>query len=280
MPDRDTALIIAALGLPQHLIEVPPRRIEIEIQVQIDIDVEGLRKIEQLFELRHRVGVHVRTTADQIAAIAQGGDQKLLGAVIVGEPLLRKDADRKIDRPGVVALEHLDRLNAAQSDARIDLDMGPHPRGAVNDGALEHAGAAGIDVLDREVALHAGDGANGLIDAAVIMPTAAEQAGLVEVNVGVDKAGQHQPAVDMDFGGLRLQTRRDRDNPAIGYADVDGRIRRQRRRTAKDQVKSGSRVHGSGKSGMKPRLSEVARTGSSRLCACLGMNCSNYVHAI
>src|SRR6266478_296389 len=280
MPDRDTALIIAALGLPQHLIEVPPGWIEIEIQVQIDIDIEGLREIEQLFELRHRIGVHVRATADQIAAIAQGGDQKLLGTGIVGEPFLREDADRKIDRPGVVALEHLDRLKAAQSDARIDLNMGPHPRGAVNDGALEHAGAAGIDVLDREVALDGGDGANGLIDAAVIMPAAAEQTGLVEVNVAVDKAGQHQPAVDIDFAGLRLQTWRNRDNPAIGYADVDGRIRRQRRRAAKDQVKSGSRVHGKGNSGMRARLSKVTRTGSSRWCACLGMNCSNYVHAI
>src|SRR3979411_2125367 len=118
MPDRDTALIIAALGLPQHLIEVPPGRVEIEIQVKIDIDIEGLREIEQLFELRHRVSVHVRATADQIAAIAQGGDQKLLGAGIVGEPFLREDADREIDRPGVVALERLDRLKAAQSDAR------------------------------------------------------------------------------------------------------------------------------------------------------------------
>src|SRR6267142_7118755 len=228
MPDRDTSLIIAPLGLPQDLVEVPPGRIEIEIQVKIDIDIEGLREIEQFFQLRHRIAVHVRATADQVAAIAQGGDQKFLGAGIVGEPFLWEDADRKIDRPGVVAPERLDRLEATQPDARIDLDMGPHPRGAVNDGALEHAGAAGIDILHREVALHAGDGANGLIDAAVIMPAAAEQAGLVEVNVAVDKAGQHQPAVDLDLAGLRLQTWRDRDNPAIGYADVDRRIRRPR----------------------------------------------------
>jgi len=59
--------------------------------------------------------------------------------------------------------------------------------------------------------------------------------------VAVDKAGQHQPAVDIDFAGLRLQTWRNRDNPAIGYADVDGRIRRQRRRAAKDQVKAFAR---------------------------------------
>src|SRR5260370_40503754 len=242
--------------------------------------MEGWREAEHFLGLRSGCGDNIGPTADQVAAVAQGGDQKLLGAGIVGEPLLRKDADRKIDRPGVVALERLDRLKAAQSDARIDLDMGPHPRGAVDDGALERAGGAGIDVLDREVALPAGDGANGLIDAAVVVPAAAEQAGLVEVNVGVDKAGQHQPAIDIDLAGLRLQAWRDRDNPAIGYADVDGRIRRQRCRTAKDQVKSGSRVHGSGKSGMRPRLSEVTRTGSSRSCACLGMNCSNYVHAI
>src|SRR5258705_11502474 len=161
-------------------------RMDRKTEVQLDIDIEALREIDTFCELRHGMGVYVRETADQIAAIAQGGDQKLLGAGIVGEPFLREDADRKIDRPGVVAPERLDRLKAAQSDARIDLDMGPHPRRAVNDGALEHAGAAGIDILHREVALHGGDGANGIIDAAVIMPAAAEQTGLVEVNVAVD----------------------------------------------------------------------------------------------
>src|SRR6266850_922670 len=71
MPDGDTALIIAALGLPADLVEMPPGRIEIEIKVKIDIDIEGLREIEQFFQVRDRIGVHVRATADQIPAIAQ-----------------------------------------------------------------------------------------------------------------------------------------------------------------------------------------------------------------
>ena len=225
VPDGDTALIMAAFGLSADLVEVPPRGIEIEVEVQIDIDIERNSEIEQLFQLRHRIGVHVGAPADQIAAIAQRRIEKLFGAGIVGQSLLRKHADRKIDGPGVIAFERLDRLEAAQSDARVDLDMRPHPRGAVQNRALEHAGAAGIDILDGKVALHGCDGANGLVDAAMVMSAAAEQAGLVEVDVAIDKTGQHESAVDIDLAACRIQPRRDRGNPAAGYPDIEGRRR-------------------------------------------------------
>ena len=132
MADRDAALIVAPLGLPADLFEMPPGRIEIEVEMQVDIDVEFLRQVEQPFDLRIRVGVGVGTAADQVGAVAQRRDQQFLGAGIVGQPLLRKGADRKIERPGIVALQRLDRLKAAQADARIDLDMGAHARGAIN----------------------------------------------------------------------------------------------------------------------------------------------------
>ena len=135
-----------------------------------------------------RIGVHIGTAADRLAAIAQGRDQELLGAGIVGQAFLRKHANGEIDGPGVIALQRLDRLKAAQADARVDLDMGAHPRGAGHDRALQHAGAALIDVLDGEIALHRGDRLDGLTDAAVVVAAAAEQAGLVEVDVGVDEA--------------------------------------------------------------------------------------------
>src|SRR6266404_1263397 len=253
MPDGDASVIVAALGLPANLVEVPPGRIEIEIEMKIDIDIEGLREIEQLLDLRRGIGVHIGAAADQIAAVAQRRDQQLFSTGIVGQPFLWKDTDLQIDGPGVVALERLDGLKAAQSDARVDLDMGPHPRGAGNDGALDHAGAARIDILDREVALHGRDGANGFADAAVIMPTAAEQAGLVEVNVGIDKAGKHELAVDIDLGAFRIQTGRDRGNPAIGYTDIDGNGRRRRHGTAKDQVEGGFRGHWACELGMGGR---------------------------
>ena len=162
MADRDAALVVAPLGLPADLVEMPPGRIEIEVEMQVDIDVELLRQIEDLFEMRVRIGVHVGTAADRFAAVAQRRDQQFLGAGIVGQAFLRKHADREIDRPGIVALQRLDRLEAAQADARIDLDMGAHPRGAVHDGALDHLGAARVDVLDREIALHGRDRGDGL----------------------------------------------------------------------------------------------------------------------
>src|SRR6195256_2719885 len=281
MADGDAAVIIAALGLPANLIEVPPGGIEIEIEMKMDIAIEGWREIEQFFDLRVGIGVHIGAAADQIAAVAQRRDQQLLGAGIVGQAFLGKDTDREINGPGVVALERLDGGKAAQSDARVDLDMGPHPRGAGNDGALDHAGAARIDILDREVALHGGDGANGFADAAMVMLAAAEQAGLVEVNVGIDKAGKHELAVDIDLGAFRIQPRRDRGNPAIGYPDIDGNGRRRRHGTAKDQVKGGFRGHwGCEFEDGSAKLSEARPKGSPRLCAGLSRNCSKYVQAI
>ena len=97
--DGDAALIVAPLGLPADLVEMPPGRIEVEIEMQVDIDIELLREIEQLFDLRVRVGVHVGTAADQLGAVAQRRDQQFLGAGIVGQAFLRKHADREIDAP-------------------------------------------------------------------------------------------------------------------------------------------------------------------------------------
>ena len=197
--DGDAALIVAPLGLPADFVEMPPGRIEIEVEMQVDIDVEFLGEVEQSFDLRIRIGVHIGAAADQIGAVAQRGDQQFLGAGIVGQAFLRKGADREIERPGIIALQRLDRLKAAQADARVDLDMGAHARGAVHDRALDHAGAAGIDVLDGEIALHRGDRADGIADAAMVVAAAAEQAGLVEMDMGVDETRQHQPAVGVDL---------------------------------------------------------------------------------
>ena len=243
MADRDAAVIIAPLGLPADFLEMPPGRIEIEVEMQVDIDVELLRQIEQFFEMRVRIGVHIGTAADRLAAVAQRCDQKFFGAGIVGQAFLRKHADRQVDRPGIVALQRLDRLEAAQPDARIDLDMGAHPRGAVHDGALEHPRAAGIDVLDGEIALHGGDRGDRLADGGMVVPAAAEQAGLVEMDVGVDEAGQRQLAADLDFGRVAGQPRLDGGDPAAGYADIDRGGRGPGPGVAEDQVEGGARAH-------------------------------------
>jgi hypothetical protein len=85
--------------------------------MEVDIDVEFLRKIEDAREMRVRVGVHVGTAADGFTALAERLDQQFLGSGIVGQALLREHTEFEIDRPGVVALERFDRLEAAQADA-------------------------------------------------------------------------------------------------------------------------------------------------------------------
>ena len=150
----------------------------------------------------------------------------------------------EVERPGVILLQRLDGLKAAQADARVDLDMGPHVRGAVDNRALDHAGAAGIDVFDGEIALHGGYRADGIADAAMVVAAAAEQAGLVEMDMGVDETGQHQLAADVDLGRLAGQFWRDCSDLSAGYPDIDRRCHSPHRGVAEDQVEGGSCVHG------------------------------------
>ena len=99
--------------------------------------------------------------------------------------------------------------------------MGAHARGAVHDGALDHPRAARIDVLHREIALHRRDCGDGLGHAAMVVPATAEQAGLVEVDVGVDEAGQGEPAADIDLGRFAGKPRFDGGDAPAGDADID-----------------------------------------------------------
>src|SRR5436190_8411670 len=167
--------------------------------MQVDIDVELLGVVEYTFKLFVRVGVCIGTAADQVGAVAQCGNQELLGAGIVGEAFLWEGADREVQRPGIVALQRLDRLETAQADTRVDFDMGAHPRGAVDHRALDHPFAAVVDVLDGEIALHRGYGLDRLAEAVMAMAATAEQAGLVEMDMGVDETRQYQPAGGIDL---------------------------------------------------------------------------------
>src|SRR5690606_38841755 len=98
-----------------------------------------------------------------------------------------------VDRPGIVPLELTDRLEASQAGARIDIDMGAHPRRSLDDRLLERASAAGVDVLDREASLQVGDLPDRLFKR-VGVTAPLDQAGLVEMNMGLDETGRHQTA--------------------------------------------------------------------------------------
>ena len=197
-------------------------------------------------ELLVRIGVGVGTAADQVGAVAKGCDQQFLGAGIVGQAFLREGADDEVQRPGIIALQRLDRLETAQADARIDFDMRAHPRGAVDHRALDHPLAALVDVLDGEFALHRGDRLDGLAEAAMAMAATAEQAGLVEMDVGVDKARQHQPAGDIDLRRLADKFWRNRGDPAGGNPDIDRCRGAARHGIAEDEVEGGFGLHWNG----------------------------------
>ncbi len=107
----------------------------------------------------------------------------------------------------------------------------------------------------------------------MVVAAAAEQAGLVEMDVGVDEARQHQPAGDVDLDRFAGERRRNRRDLAAQYADVDRLGRSPRPGVAEDEIEGGSRKHGG-------NLAEAAGRGSSRLCAIQWQNCSKYVHAI
>ena len=83
--------------------------------------------------------------------------------------------------------------------------MAAHPRRAMHDGPLDHLCATRINVFHREIAFIAATAAIASAHAAMVVPAAAEQTGLVEMDMRVDEAGQGEPAADIDLGRLAGQ---------------------------------------------------------------------------
>ena len=149
----------------------------------------------------------------------------------------------------------------------------------MHDGALDHPRAARVNVFHREIALHGRDRGDGLSHAAMVVPATAEQAGLVEMNMGVDETGQGEPAADVDLGRFAGKPGFDGGDTPAGDADIDRGGRRPGPGVAEDEVEGGFCVHRAA-GWRSPNLAEGRPRGSSRLCAVLRPNCSKYVHAI
>src|SRR5215216_3664013 len=112
------------------------------------------------------------------------------------------------------------------------------------------------------------------------MPSAAEQAGLVEMDMRVDEAGQGEPAADIDLGPFAGKPGLDGSDTSTRDADIDRSWRGPSPGVAEDQVEGRFRVHGSEQAGAGPNLAEERSPGSSRLCAVSRLGCSKYVHAL
>src|SRR4029077_3268886 len=174
-----------------------------EIEMHVDVDVELARQGEDAVDLALRIAVAIGRGAEHLDPLLQRLHQPLLGAGIVEQSLLRKDADLDIDRPGIVARQLPDAVEPGEADRRIDLDMRPDMRGAVQDGALERAAGARIDVLDGEALLGGGDVADRLLERAFLCAAAIEDAGLVEMEMRLDETGADQPAAEIERLALR-----------------------------------------------------------------------------
>ena len=99
MADRDAAAPAVFLGeiADQQRVELLGRGAAVEMHV--DVDIELARHLEDAADLRRPVGVVVRRRADDGRAVLQRRDHQLVGAGIVGQSLLRHDADLEVDRP-------------------------------------------------------------------------------------------------------------------------------------------------------------------------------------
>ena len=192
-----------------------------EIQVHIDVDVEFARHFENAIDLAVRVGVRIGRCADHLAASFQGRDHQLIGAWVIEQSLLRKDADLHIDRPGILLDQRPHALEPSEADAGIDLELRAHMCRAVEDAALERPLAALVDVLRREGRLRLGHFLDGFFEVSFVGAAAIENVRLVEMDVRLDETGRHEPAADIDRFAFSGEVRDNGGDPARLNADVD-----------------------------------------------------------
>ena len=237
MADGDAPAIAAGPGLGDDCRQSGVFRIEVEIEVEIDIDAKGLRQIEDQPHVFLRLGVGVGATADQIGAALQRRLQQAIGFHLLRQALLGEGADFEVDGEGVVALQLQDGVEGAQAGARIDLDEGAHLVGAMENRLLQHASGPGVDVVRGEPGLGFRGFPHRLGERALADGAAFENAGLVEVNVGIDEAGKRHRPAGVLHQHASVFDEADAGDPAIGDGDIH-RLRPARQPgVADDQVK-------------------------------------------
>ena len=140
--DRDPPAIAEAIGEPAHLIEVEFVRALAEVEVHVDIDIELASHREHAVDLAGGIAVRIGGGADDAGAAFQRLHHQLVGARIVEQPLLRKDADLQVDRPAVGLDQRQHAVEAPHADAGVDLQVGAHVGRALGDAGIEHAACA------------------------------------------------------------------------------------------------------------------------------------------
>src|SRR6516164_10614098 len=179
MPDRHASAPAFGQASTTDFFNIHPRRIEIEIEMKVDIAVKPPCNCKDARDLSVWIDVGIGTAADEIGALLARLDQQFLGAWIVQQAFLRKNADLDVDRPGVVLLEPGNGMKSLEAYSRIDLDMGAHAQGALQDRLLQGARGAPIDLVLAERSFGSRNLGDRLRKRALPGLAAVEDAGLV-----------------------------------------------------------------------------------------------------
>ena len=194
------------------------------IEMKIDVDVVFLGELENAPDLRRAVGVVTRRAADHRCSALQRRAHDVLRARHVGPAFLQKNTDLEVHAPGVILRQALDRVETAQPDVGVDLDVGAHMGYAVEHALLERRAGARVDVLFGERMLHCG-GALHVVGRATVRQRrdAVEYARLVEVEVAFHQPGRHEIPASVHAGAVAGDARRDGCDAAVRDCDVHGR---------------------------------------------------------
>ena len=140
----------------------------------------------------------------------------------MGPAFLEKDAKLKVDPPRVVLGQALDRIEAAQADGGVDLDVGPHVHDAVQETLLERLAGARVRVLDREGVFDRGHALHIVGGAAVFeRRDAVEYPRLVEVEVALHQSRGHESPAGIHAFAVAGNAGLDRGDTSIGDCDID-----------------------------------------------------------
>ena len=195
-----------------------------EVEVQVDVDVELACHLEEPVDLPRRVAVGVGRATDYVATPLQTLDHELVGARVVEQALLGKDADLEVDGPLVLVDQGLDAVEAPEPDHRVHLQVGPHVGGPLKDALLQRPDGALAHVFGLEILLCLRHLPDGLLQRSLHGLAAVEQARLVEMNVGLDEPGRDKTPPDVDLLAFGREPALDGgDAPALD-SDVDRRL--------------------------------------------------------
>ena len=104
MADCDPAAILIFLRALADMAQVHAVGGRAKIEMQVDVDVVFACEFENAVDLAGRIAVDIGRAANRTAAAIERFDHQFIGARIVEQPLLRKNANLQIDRPGYILL--------------------------------------------------------------------------------------------------------------------------------------------------------------------------------